>query len=458
MELKTELYPWQRAAVDKLIAIRVGALYMEMGTGKTRTALELFKRRLDAGKVDVCLWLCPCSVKKNLRDDLLFHCGAVPEQIIIRGIESLSSSSRLYAMLLRLVQTHRVFLVVDESNLVKNHSAIRTARITALSKLCPYRYILNGTPISRNEADLFAQWYVLDWRILGYQSYYSFAANHLEYWTIRLPDGREIEDRTRVRRVLHTDYLAEKIEPYTVQVKKDECIKLPDKHYEDRLFRMTSDQELIYEETKGMFLDNVDEFRNETIYRLFTALQHVASGRRVVSKPSERMETAPIFERTEDNPRIVALFEALARLGEEKVIVFCKYQSEIDDLGKLMAARGISCVTFTGRLPQGKRQDNLQRFRGDAQVLLANKACGAYGLNLQFSHNIIFYSNDFDLATRLQAEDRVHRLGQEQDVRIIDIYTSGIDDFIITCLRRKEHLLTCFKREIQELKKGGGTV
>ena len=40
MVLKTQLYPHQRAAVDKLIKIRIGALYMEMGTGKTRTTLE----------------------------------------------------------------------------------------------------------------------------------------------------------------------------------------------------------------------------------------------------------------------------------------------------------------------------------------------------------------------------------------------------------------------------------
>ena len=48
MIFKTELYEHQQEAVDKLIRLKVGALLMEMGTGKTRTALEIESRRLDA--------------------------------------------------------------------------------------------------------------------------------------------------------------------------------------------------------------------------------------------------------------------------------------------------------------------------------------------------------------------------------------------------------------------------
>lgn len=45
IELKTGLFPHQARAVEKLLPIKVGALYMEMGTGKTRTTLEMIKRR-----------------------------------------------------------------------------------------------------------------------------------------------------------------------------------------------------------------------------------------------------------------------------------------------------------------------------------------------------------------------------------------------------------------------------
>lgn len=44
-ETMTELLPYQREAVTKLLPSRVGALFMEMGTGKTRTAIELVRLR-----------------------------------------------------------------------------------------------------------------------------------------------------------------------------------------------------------------------------------------------------------------------------------------------------------------------------------------------------------------------------------------------------------------------------
>ena len=96
-----------------------------------------------------------------------------------------------------------------ESNLIKNPKAKRTENITRLGEYCRYRLILNGTPITKTEADLYSQWYFLDWRVLGYKSFWSFAANHLEY-----------DDAGRIIRSLNTDYLTKKMAPYSYQVKK----------------------------------------------------------------------------------------------------------------------------------------------------------------------------------------------------------------------------------------------
>ena len=122
MILKTKLYEYQATAVDKISKLKVGALYMEQGTGKTRTALEIIKNKIDKGKAEVILWLCPCSVKNNLKEDVIKHTGQKPSEnnIIIKGIESLSSSDRLYLQLLELVKKYKDYLIVDESNLVKN--------------------------------------------------------------------------------------------------------------------------------------------------------------------------------------------------------------------------------------------------------------------------------------------------------------------------------------------------
>lgn len=450
MILKTKLYEYQATAVDKISKLKVGALYMEQGTGKTRTALEIIQNKMNKGKIEVVLWLCPCSVKNNLKEDVIKHTGQKPSEnnIIIKGIESLSSSDRLYLQLLELVKKYKVYLIVDESNLVKNKLAIRTERIITISSFCKYKMILNGTPISKNEADLFAQWYILDWRILGYKSFYSFAANHLEYKKVRLPSGREITT-DQIIRVLNVDYLTEKIAPYMYQIKKDEVLKdLKPKKYHMRYFCLDDLQEEEYSETKELFLFNVVDWRSETIFKLFSALQHVTSGKRVLSAPEKRMRTEKMYT-WENNSRIQCLKRTLEEIGGDKCIIFAKYQDEINDIALLLQSENKSYIEFTGKISQKKRQENREKFKNDVQFMLANKQCGAYGLNLQFCHNIIFYSNDFDLATRLQAEDRVHRIGQEKTVNIYDIcckYT--IDVFIANCLQNKSNLLDSFKKQI----------
>ena len=442
MNLKTSLLPHQIAAVEKLSKIKIGALYMEMGTGKTRTALELINQRLQAGKAEFVLWLCPCSVKGTIQAEISKHASYF-DNLRIEGIESLSSSVRLNSDLLQLVQSKKVYLIVDESNLVKNHRAQRSVNIERLAENCQYKLILNGTPISRCEKDLFMQWYILDWRILGYQSFWSFAANHLEY-DERIPG--------RISRCLNVDYLVRKIAPYTYQVKKEECLTLPDKQYYTAYCSMTDDQYEHYNTVKDTFLMNVDELKPSTIYRLFTALQHVLSGNRVVSKYSESISIEPMFENTLDNPRIQTLLE---ELGNSKTIIWCKYTSEIKQIAKVITdEHGPDlCVEFYGEVNKKQRQRAIEHFTDKAKFFIANKTCAGYGLNLQFCNNVIYYSKDWDYATRAQSEDRVHRLGQDADVHITDISCSGtLDSRILKCLLRKERLVDSFKAEIERNK------
>lgn len=439
--MTTNLYEHQKTAVEKLRKLKVGALFMEQGTGKTRTALELISIRRDSGKASHTIWLCPCSVKENLYRDIIKHAGYMPDDITICGIETLSTSYRTLNKLRDIAEHNDCCLIVDESSLVKNPSAIRTKNIVNLSLLCKYRLILNGTPITKNEADLFSQFYILDWRILGYQSYYSFAANHLEY-----------DDYGKVRRCLNTDYLSEKVAPYSFQIKKDDCLDLPDKQYLNRYYMLTQEQEKEYDRVKEAYLELVKEEDEATIYRLFTALQLVLSGRKITSKPAERIQHVPMFDKPEDNPRIVALMDLL-RLMPDKCIIYCKYVQEIHDICDIINkeyGQG-SAVAFDGGLNLKKRQKSIDSFSGNARFFVANKRCAGFGLNLQFCSNVVYYNNDFDLATRLQSEDRIHRIGQTEKCTYYDIVAfSKLDERIAKCLQKKENLLESFRKEIKE--------
>ena len=93
---------------------------------------------------------------------------------------------------------------------------------------------------------------------------------------------------------------------------------------------------------------------------------------------------------------------------------------EINNIVYLLNKKGYSAIAYNGELSQKKRQDNIDKFEQEVQFLVANKTCAGYGLNLQFCSYIIFYSNDYDFGTRAQAEDRVHRIGQNKNVHIID--------------------------------------
>lgn len=428
-EMKTALQPHQVAAVEKLSKIKVGALYMEMGLGKTRTAMELINIRFEKERINHVIWLCPCSVITNLKEDVMKHSDDFLPDATIMGIESISQSDRTYIELLKIVERNKCFLVVDESNLVKNFFAKRTKRIAEVSLKCEYRLILNGTPVTRNEADLFSQWYILDRRIFGYRSFWSFAANHLEY-----------DDYGKVRRVLNVDYLTDKIAPYSFQLKKTEVLKdLPSKNYYSYYFDLTEAQRYHYRAIRDEMLAQVDEFDSSTIYRLLTALQLVSSGRRITSL-KKHIEHVPFFDDPECNPRIEKLMQSINN-EDDKCIIWCKYHFEMDDIKKALETRGLSYAEFHGAISLKKRDIEIERFRKDAQFLIANKASGRFGLNLQFCSNAIYYSNDFDWGTRAQSEDRIHRIGQKDPVFIYDIIADiSIDDMIQNNLSRKGSL------------------
>ncbi len=445
----------QRVAVSKLLTKKVGALYQDMGTGKTRVALELAVQRLQAGKVDCILWLCPVSVKRTIVAEVDKHLNGATWELVeprgirnmdatvyIAGIESLSGSLRLNLRLLDLVQARRCFLVCDESNLIKNDRADRTLSAQRLGERCTYKLILNGTPLSNGVQDMFSQWYFLDRRILGYTSWYSFAANHLEF---------DPDHPGRIVRAHKVDYLTNKIAPYTYQVRKEECLDLPAKTYGVVECHMTSAQREAYEEIKTVIFDawenGIDQWDSSiAIFRLFGALQMAVSGR--IPKGE------PIFPSPRHNPRIQVLLEQLQLLSG-KVVIWCKYRHEIADITRVLREDyGADMITEVwGGLSERKRALELERFAGPARFLVANKDCAGYGLNLQFCSYAIYYDNNFSWATRVQSEDRLHRVGQTRNVHIIDIVCRhSIDARIHECLQRKENLIDSFRMEIAQNK------
>lgn len=458
MNLRTELMPHQTAAVAKVLPSRIGALFMEMGTGKSRTAIELVSRRRD--RIDQVIWFCPVSLKETVRQEILKHtdCNVADIHVFtdrtnernipvatwyVVGVESMSLSARVTLTVNKLI-TSRTMVILDESSYIKGHNAMRTLRITKLCERARYRLILTGTPLSQGVVDLFAQMRFLSPKILGYNSFYSFAANHLEY-SEKYPG--------MIVRAHNVPYLAAKIQPYVYQVTKKECLSLPSKLHESRYFGMTMEQRMAYEQAKDEILADMadDDIDSVAIFRLFGVLQQIACGfwhRRIRRGKFEMLE---LYHHRTD-----MLIDTINGIpGDERVIIWCKYQHDIQQIeAALKSAFGPDCVAlFYGGLSEQKRAEQVARFRNGARFFLATQSCGGHGLTLNEAHYAIFYNNAFKYSERLQAEDRCHRIGQEHKVTYIDIHcTNSIDDRIASALASKGNVVEAFKAEVEKVK------
>ena len=450
----TSLLPHQGDAVAKVLPSRVSGLFMEMGTGKTRTSIELAKIR--AHRIDRVVWCCPVSLKETIRQEILRHTdcrdvyvfddktrpGSLPDdRWYVVGLESLSNSSRV-TLALRQAITDRTMVVVDESSYIKGHDSRRTKRITLLASHARYRMILTGTPLSQGVVDLYAQMSFLSPKILGYNSFYAFANNHLEY-SDKFPG--------MIVRSHNLKYLAAKIAPYVYQVAKAECLTLPEKLYETRYLQLTREQRGAYEQAKEEILLDLepDDFDSITIFRLFTALQSIVCGfwtreGELITLPHRRLDALTTVIR--DIP------------GPEPVVIWSKFRYCLDQIvGALGGEYGAEAVArFHGGLSEKQRAAELERFRGGARFLVATQSAGGHGLTLTEAAHAVFYADGFKYSERIQAEDRIHRIGQNRPVTYMDIHCSGtIDDRISAALGEKGSTLEKFRTAVQKLRKNG---
>lgn len=460
----SKLLPHQEPAVAKVLPIRVAALFMDMGTGKSRTLLEVAAQR--QGKWDRLFWFTPCSLRHNVLHQVLEHTD-LPEEAVclwnqktmnrgvnkaaaihIIGIESIGASDRLVLAFADLV-TSRSFVVVDESSYIKGNRAKRTERIVTLSEKCRYRMVLTGTPFTQGAVDLYSQMKFLSPKILGYRSFYSFAANHLEYETKKIR-GREVRTG-RIIRSHNTEYLAAKIAPYVYQVKKDECLDLPDKLHETVWLSLTDEQEDWYEQAKTEFLmnDDPENWSPIELFRLFGRLQTIVCGFVRVGEEHQALR----------HNRIETLLGVLEGIGEEKVLIWAKYRFCVEEICRTIGQEyGPETVRgFHGEMNDRERERALAEWRrGPARYLVLTQSLGSHGLTLTEAAYAVFYADSFKYSERLQAEDRIHRIGQERRPTYISLRASDcIDTRIHRALAAKGDALEAFQDEVNRCREKG---
>ena len=160
-----------------------------------------------------------------------------------------------------------------------------------------------------------------------------------------------------------------------------------------------------------------------------------------------------------ENNRLDVLLEVIEEM-EGKVIVWSRFRHDIMKIAnKLNQIYGASSVvTYFGDTSMAQRDEAIARFQdpGDpTRFFVSNPQTGGMGLTLHAATNVIYYSNDFNLESRIQSEDRAHRVGQHNPVLYVDLVSPNtVDVHIVKTLLNKNRLanITLGERVLEWLK------
>ena len=397
----------QQQAIAKLSKLKAGALFMKMGTGKTRVAIELAK--LKQNDFDYIVWIAPASLifSSNYKEEIAKWTDGLIREIKFYTIESVGSSDTKYIDLYNTIDKFKTFCIVDESITIKNTESKRTIRLLKIWNKFTFRLILNGTLLTQGLIDLYSQIQFIHPAILN-MSETEFANKFLTY----RKDGEKSWKRWSIS--ANEEALVEMIRPYIFDCETENLLK---KNFCNI----------------NCFLNNyeVNNYIREK-EKFFSKLQ--ISGKQIdFLSVIQKLQHIYTINCKEKFIKLVELINNIKKRGE-KTLVFCKYLDEVEFI-----KQHISCSVLTGF--EGKK-NAINDFKNKEDVLLLTYGVGSFGLNLQFANNIIFFSQTFDYKHKEQAIYRIYRTGQEKNCYIYNLYVNtNLENIIRTSLEKKENTL-----------------
>lgn len=398
----------QQLAFEKFKKLKVGALFMKMGTGKTKVALDIVKYN----NVDFLLYITPFSTKANIESEITKWGINCPYEII--GYETIQSSDRKYLELLTKLVDKKVFIIADESIFIKNEETKRFNRLINLRSKCEYALILNGTPLTKNEFDLYNQMEFLSPLIMN-MSRNQFLNTFFKKITYK-KKGQQEKSFYKFSEV-NAELLYKMVEPYIfkcdLDFNKEESSSYIYIPYEDDGYYIEKENKLEEYMIKGT---------SEVIINMLTSLNVIAS-----NYPNK-------------NNAVIEYIKG------KNVIVFCNFVNEIQYI-----ANRCDCFVIAGQTKN--RKEIIEAFKRSNKPLIMTYGVGSYSLNLQFCNEIVFSSLTFDFGKMEQSKYRIKRIGQNSSIKYTYILTDvGINNMIFENLERKQSLENLVK---EKMMKGG---
>lgn len=426
-------------------------------------------------------------------------------RVIATNIEAIRAGSALFNLLLTFTRAYRALFIIDESTRIKNHTAAQTKAAFKLGANATHRRIASGTAITNGPLDAYAQFKFLHKDILGHDLFSTYRAHYcqllppnnglvrhtanrmtkgaLDKWQVMLRAATDPQVKATLQAKIdgivsiiqipmrnalgeiqyrNQQELHNRIAPHSFRVLKADCLDIPPKLYAKRSVELTPKQREIYNQVKTKV---VAEFvKDQELHRITIplAITRLLRLQQVVCnhfspdpdpdeprQPPTRIEPIGRGKKgapTINNPRMAALLGIIEESApDSKGLIWCRLHPEIREIVETLSLiyGPERVVQLHGKVKDDERsamRKHFQDTKSPARFLVGQVRSGI-GIDLFAASWEVFFSNDYSLENRQQAEDRAHRYGQTKNVTIFDIIAKDtLDQRIVNLLRHKKKI------------------
>lgn len=464
-QYETEPFAHQRECFEMSRNLPGYAILWEQGCGKTKPAIDTACYLFEEGKIDAVVVLAPPGVHRNwINDEITKHMPirvrknmetgfwnsqkfkTKPHQTLfkrLRHFKGLSVAAFSYPnfktthareWLRDFMKNRKVMIIADEAHNIKTFGVEQTKLALAAAKLCPYRRVLTGTPISTGPFDIYTQIMFVDdtfWKRKGISTYTGFKQQFGVWFTRQecLRTRGYDPGYNKLIRYKNLDVLSEWLREIADRKTKDEVLDLPPKLYSKVYVELSTAQKRLYSQLKEELfavLDNGHVVEAPLPIVQLLRFQQIVCG----YLPSE---DGTLLDIGDKNLRLETLIDICDNLPHP-AIIWSRFTSDLD---KIMQALGDRACRYDGTIGEDACERSKIAFNaGEKQFFVGNPQAGGSGITLLPARTVIYYANSFRLIDRLQSEDRPHRIGQTHPVNYIDLIAAEtVDERIVDCLR-----------------------
>lgn len=470
-KFKTKPYSYQLKALNKIQKLDgVAGLFMEMGTGKTKVAIDWAGIGYYNYDVKRVLVICPLSVVGVWQRQIKQHLPFFARVRVLTG--STSERIKLIKFMLRSPQPSQDWMIInyegiwrrngrtsiedmlekwgpdlvicDEGHRIKSATAKQSKTAARIGSYAEQRLVLTGTPITKSPLDVFGQFRFLDTGIFG-SNWYRFK-NHFAIW-----GGF---GRYQIRGYKNMNELITKVRENTYRIKKEKAIDLPDKVSVTVPVQLGQKAMDMYRKMAKEMIVEIEETHATAAIVLtkILRLSQITSG---FIKDIDGM--VRVFDNSKLGVCIDLLDDILAQ--DKKVVIFCRFVKDIERVKEAILDKfGIEPLILSGSVPMAERDGLVQRFQNDKseKIFIAQLQAGSLGIDLTAASVAIFYSLDYSYANYVQASDRLHRIGQSNKVTYYHLVVPRtIDALTLSILKEKGDLAHAIVHDPKILRPNG---